>query len=113
MWNSFASALGEKLDLLQLNPTIVFLGEPNIQGNDNVLLNHILLLFKKFIYDKKSHQARIHFLSFMNYIKEVEKIKQKIAYRKGKLEFHIKKMESNKTFTLIFSFTVNTPRHIA
>ena len=53
LWNSFANALGENLDLPQLNPTIAFLGESNTQGNDNVLLNHILLLFKKFIYDKK------------------------------------------------------------
>ena len=78
LWNSFANALGENLDLPQLNPTI---GESNIQGNDNVLLNHILilLLFKKFINDKKNHPARIHFLSFMNYVKEVEKIEQKIC----------------------------------
>ena len=54
LWNSFASALGENLDLPQLNPTVVFLGESNIQGNDKVLLNHILLFFKKFIYDKKT-----------------------------------------------------------
>ena len=73
LWNSFANALGENLDLPQLNPTVVFLGESNIQGNYNVLLNHILFLFKKFIYDKKNHPARIHFLSFMNYVKEVEK----------------------------------------
>ena len=91
--------------ILQL---IVFLCESNIQGNDNVLLSHILLLFKKFIFDKKNHPARIHFLSFMNYIKEVEKIEQKIAHRKGKLQFHFKKMEPNKTFTLIFLFTVNS-----
>ena len=63
--NSFASDLGENLDLLQLSSTIVFLGEPNIQDNDNVLLNHILLLFK-------NQPARIHFLSFMKYIIEVK-----------------------------------------
>ena len=91
LWNSFANASGENLDLPQLDPTIVFLGESNIQGNDNVLLNHILPLFKKSIYDKKNHPARIHFLSFMNYVKEVERIEQKIAHRKGKLEFHFKK----------------------
>ena len=91
LWNSLASVLGENHDLPQLNPTIVFLGESNVQDNDNVLLNHILLLFKKFIYDKKNHPARIHFLSFMNYVKEVEKIEQNIAHRKGKLEFHFKK----------------------
>ena len=56
-----------------------------------IMLNHILLLFKKFIYDKKKYPARIHFLSFMHYIKEVKKIEQKIAHRKGKLEFHFKK----------------------
>ena len=91
LWNSFADALGENLDLPQLNPTIVFLGESNIQGNDNVLLNHILLRFKKFIYDKKNHLVRIYFLSLMNYVKEVEKIEQKIAHQKGNLEFHFKK----------------------
>ena len=91
LWNSFANALSENLDLPQLNPTIVFLGESNIQVNDNVLLSHILLFFKKFICDKKNHPSRIHFLSFMNYVKEVEKIEQKIAHRKGKLEFHFKK----------------------
>ena len=71
------------LILPQLNPIIIFLFESNIQGNDNVLLNHILLLSKKFIYDKKNHPARIHFLSIMNYVKEVEKMEQKIAHRKG------------------------------
>ena len=80
LWNSFASALGENLDLPQVNPTFVLIGESNIQGNDNVLLNHIFLLFKKFIFDKKNHPARIHFLSFMNYVKEVEKIEQKITH---------------------------------
>ena len=73
LWNSFASALGENLNMPQLNPTTVFLGKSNIQGNDNFQLNHILFLLKKFIYDKKNHQPRIHFLSFMNYVKEVEK----------------------------------------
>ena len=91
MWNSFANALGENLDLPQFSPTVVFLGLSNIQGNDNVLLNYVLLRFRKFICDKKNHPARIHFLSFMNYVKEVEKIEQKIARPKGKLEFHFKK----------------------
>ena len=107
LWNSFANALGKNLDLPQLNPTIVFLGESNIQGNDNVLLNHILLLFKKFIQDKKNHPARFHFLSFMNYVKEVEKIEQRIAHRKGKLEFHLKKWNPIKHI-LIFLFTVHS-----
>ena len=44
----------------------------------------------------------------MDYVKDVAKIEQKIAHRKGKLEFHFKKMEPNKTFTLIFLFTVNS-----
>ena len=80
LWNSLANVFGENLDSPQLNPTIVFLGESNVQDNDNVLLNHILLLFKKFIYDKKNHPARIHYLSFTNYVKEVEKIEQNIAH---------------------------------
>ena len=107
LWNSFANALGENLDLPQLNPTIVFLGISNIQGNDNVLLNHILLLFKKFIYDKKNHPARIHFLSFMNYVKKLKKLNKKLHTEKVSLNF-ISKMESNTTYILIFCFTVHS-----
>ena len=61
-----------------------------------MIMNHILLLFKRFIYDNKNHPARIHFLSFMNYVKEFEKIEQKVAHRKGKLEFHFKKLNPIK-----------------
>ena len=39
----------------------------------------------------------------MNYVKEVEKIEQKLHIEKGKLEFHLKKMESNKTFAFVNS----------
>ena len=89
--NSSVNASGEKLVSPLFSPTTVFLNEPNIPGNEDVLFNHILLLFKKFIYDNKNYQARIHILSITNYIKEAEKLEQKIAYRKGKLEFHFQK----------------------
>ena len=62
LWISFASALGENLDLPHLNPTIVFLGESDIQGNDNVLLNHILSFLKSLYMTKRITQPE--FISY-------------------------------------------------
>ena len=61
LWNSFASASGENLDLPQLSPTTVFLGESNIQGNDNALLNHILPLLKQLYMIRKITQPEFTF----------------------------------------------------
>ena len=61
--NSFASALRENLDLPQLNLTIVFLSESNIQDNDNVLLNQILLLLKIFCVIRKITQPEFTLLT--------------------------------------------------
>ena len=50
----------------------------------------------------------------MNYVKEVEKIEQKIAHWKGKLEFHFKKWNPIKHLLQYFSslYTLYTPGHI-
>ena len=61
LWNSFASALGENLDLPQVNPTIVFIGESNIQGNDNVLLNHIFSFLRSLYLIRKITQPEYTF----------------------------------------------------
>ena len=54
-------------------------------GRNNILINHILLLFKKFLYHKRNEPNRLHITTLMHYIKSVEKIEQKIANEKSKL----------------------------
>ena len=51
------------------------------------LLEQEIKLVLKCLYYKKNHPARIHILSVMNYIKEVEKIEQKLHAKKVDLNF--------------------------
>ena len=55
------------------------------------MLNHIAILFKKFMYDNKNHLLRSHIIALMNYLKSNEKFEQRSAYDKDKLETHFRK----------------------
>ena len=64
-----------------------------LDNPNNVLVNHIVLLFKKFSYQNKSNPQRIHILALKHYIKLAERIEQKIAYDAHKLDIHFIKWE--------------------
>ena len=81
------------LTLPPLDPLISIVGRWDTDNPNNVLVNHIALLFKKFLYRNKSNPQRIHILALKHYIKLVERIEQKIAYDAHKLDTHFKKWE--------------------
>ena len=56
-----------------------------------LLQNFILLLYKIFIYDKRSNPSRLDFLSFTCYVDQIYKIEYRIAMKRGKLDFHFQK----------------------
>ena len=93
LWHSLQKTFGSLLTLPALDPLISIVGRWNINNPDNVLVNQIVLLFKKFLYQNKSNQQRIHILALKHYIKLVEKIEEKIAYEAHKLDTHFKKWE--------------------
>ena len=65
---------------------MVLLDTGTPETNEKVLINHIVLLFKKFIFDNRSNRHKIHILALLSYFKTVEKVEQKIAYHKDKLK---------------------------
>ena len=64
------------LALPLLDPIISIVDRWDIDNLNNVLVNHIVLLFKKFLYQNKSNPQRIHNLALEHYVKLVERIEQ-------------------------------------
>ena len=55
------------------------------------LINHIILLFKRYIYLSKNHQNSLNLCGFTAFIKNIETIEQHIARNRGKLDYHCNK----------------------
>ena len=81
------------ITLPELDPTIAVVGKWCIENNNNLIVNHIAIIFKKFLYDNRSNHSRIHIAALKYQLKLVEIVKQKIASKKGKMEFHLKKWD--------------------
>ena len=61
---------------------LAVLGKWNLDKNEKVLMNHIVVLSKRFIFDNRSNQHKIHILAVLNYFKTVEKVEQKSILRR-------------------------------
>ena len=73
LWESLTERLSPQFSLPELTPTLSILGNWNNKNTHNIILNHITILFKKFIYDNRTHLLRIHITALMNYLKSIEK----------------------------------------
>ena len=88
LWHSLQKTFGSLLTLPVLDPLISIVGRWDINNPNNVLVNHMVLRFKTFLYQNKSNPQIIHILALKHYIKLVERIEQKIAYDAHKLDTH-------------------------
>ena len=88
LWHSLQKTFSSLLTLPALDPLISIVGRRDIDNPNNVLVNHIVLLFRKFLCQNKSNLQRIHILALKHHIKLVERIEQKIAYDAHKLDTH-------------------------
>ena len=82
LWEILSNKVADFLSLPMLEPELALLGKWNINKNEKVLINHIVLLFKKFIFDNRSNRYKIHILALPNYFKTAEKVEQKSSVSK-------------------------------
>ena len=76
-----------------MDPQKIILGAWNAKTPDFVIINHIILLFKRYIYRKGQDNHCINIFGIKNFIKHIERIEHKIAFNRGKLDTHYKKLD--------------------
>ena len=77
LWATLSNKVAGFLLLPKLEPELAILGKWNLNTNEKVLINLIVLLFKRFIFDIRSNRQKIHILALLNYFKTVEKVDNK------------------------------------
>ena len=55
LWETLSNKVAGFLSLPTLEPEVAILGKWNLKTKENVLINHIVLLFKRFIFDNRSN----------------------------------------------------------
>ena len=98
LWRSLSNWCKECLTLPTLEPSTTILGFWNINDKESKLINHILILFKYFIYANRNikHAANFHALKL--FISSVQNIEQKIAFNRRSLEQHFFKWQPMPTW---------------
>ena len=93
LWKKLQACVRGYLVLPALEPSIVILGVRNTRNENNVLVNHVVLLFKYFIYKNRTNKHAINIHALRNYIKFLQKIEQTIARKKDRLKKHFTRWE--------------------
>ena len=81
LWHALCDALNPHISLPILRPITAILGEWNKLEENNILIYHILLLFKKFLYHRRNEPNRLHIIALMHCIKSIEKNRTKNSKR--------------------------------
>ena len=79
--------------LQNLTEKLVFLGFLDNQSN-SVIINHLILLFKKFLHENRENRFKINARSFQFHVAYVYEIENKTAKRRRKIEAHLHKWET-------------------
>ena len=93
LWEQLCAWLSD-LDIklpLPLEPQFLILGIWNEKLENSSLVNHLILIFKCYIYLKKNDGNNRNIFSLRAFIKNIESIERHIASQNGKLKYHYKK----------------------
>ena len=93
LWTQMQNWLSNILDIPELTSKIVILGKCLCQSATDILINHIILMFKKFLYARRISTTQVAFVALKHYIPYTQKIEQTIARKNGKLTLHFKKWD--------------------
>ena len=78
LWNRLNLFFNDSLHLPHLSPQTTYFGFPNTYSNCLLLENHILLLFKNYLYNSRT-QGIITLSKFIRIIAKVKNIEKEIA----------------------------------
>ena len=91
LWKQLQSWLPGLPDLY---PEMIILGQWNEDSSQNIINNHIILIFKRYIYNKKqAYTNSLNIIGLKAYIKSIEKTEKQIAEQKDKLKLHYEKWD--------------------
>ena len=93
LWTALQSWLGSTCQLPNLDPQNALLGFPMSKSDLPLLTNHILLIFKRSLYEARGRNIKpnIHFIKAS--IMQTERIEFFIAKQNNKLDLHYKKWD--------------------
>ena len=92
LWAEIQKWSSHTVALPQLSEKIIFLGWFSNDPQTN-LINHILLLYKYFLYSRRNDRGKVNFRVFKVYIRYVVKIEESITKRKKNLTAHLSKQD--------------------
>ena len=87
LWRDLQKSLSPKLGLPNLylkKLTVGFMKNKSTQ----IIVNHILLLFKRYIYVSKLENKSVHFVGFRFFTKTIMEVEEKIPEKKDVLSLH-------------------------
>ena len=92
LWTDIKQSLIPHLALPNLNAKNRIFG---FIDNDSfsVVENHILLLYKRYIYDRRLNKRSTNFLGFENLISIIKQIEEKISRKRNTMAKHFQKWE--------------------
>ena len=89
LWVYDISLFGE----IDIDPLTIIFGEWNLSTPDFILINHMILLFKRDIYLRRQDRHGPNITGLKSFIKNIETVGRRIASDKERLPFHCKKWE--------------------
>ena len=91
LWTQMQNSPSNILDIPELTSKISVLEKYPYHGATDVLINHIILMFKKFLYTRRKSTTQVAFVAIKHYMAYIQKIEQTIARKNGKLTLHFRK----------------------
>ena len=78
---------------IDTDPQTIIFGVWNLNTPDFILINHMILLFKRRIYLRRQDRHGPNITGLKSFIKNIETVECRIASDKEKLSFHYNKWE--------------------
>ena len=82
LWTQMQNWLSKILDIPELTYKIAILGKYPCQGATDILINHITLMFEKFLYARRKSTMQLSFVAIKHYLAYTHKIEETIARKK-------------------------------